>query len=305
MQITMSIGAVERDTGLSKDALRVWERRYGFPTPVRDGLGERAYLLEQVDKLRLLKRLIDQGHRPGKIIHYGMQELQQLVQQSAPNSAISAEIDLTLQGYLDLCKSHQTEALRHGLSQALSRLGLERFLVELIVPLNRLVGDGWASGSLQIFEEHLYTESVQVVMRVAISSLQAHRGKIPSGPRVLMTTLPLEQHGLGLLMAEAIFTQEGATCISLGVQTPVMDIISAAEAQQADIVALSVSSAMNPRLVLEGLSDVRAGLPAHIELWVGGDCPALARRAMQGVRVLTHLTDIAVKLIDWHAEHPA
>ena len=41
--ITLSIAAVERDTGLSKDTLRVWERRYGFPQPGRDGFGERAY----------------------------------------------------------------------------------------------------------------------------------------------------------------------------------------------------------------------------------------------------------------------
>ena len=64
---TVSIAAVERDTGLSKDTLRVWERRYGFPQPERDAYGERVYPSEQVDKLRLVKRLMDQGHRPGKI----------------------------------------------------------------------------------------------------------------------------------------------------------------------------------------------------------------------------------------------
>ena len=32
----LAIGAVERDTGLSKDILRMWERRYGFPRPERD-----------------------------------------------------------------------------------------------------------------------------------------------------------------------------------------------------------------------------------------------------------------------------
>ena len=49
--LTLSISAVERDTGLSKDTLRVWERRYGFPTPERDAVGERAYSLDQVEKL--------------------------------------------------------------------------------------------------------------------------------------------------------------------------------------------------------------------------------------------------------------
>src|SRR5271165_2475103 len=36
------IAAVERDTGLSKDTLRVWERRYRFPLPLRDTSGERV-----------------------------------------------------------------------------------------------------------------------------------------------------------------------------------------------------------------------------------------------------------------------
>lgn len=34
-----AIAEVERDTGIGKDTLRVWERRYGFPQPLRDSLG--------------------------------------------------------------------------------------------------------------------------------------------------------------------------------------------------------------------------------------------------------------------------
>src|SRR2546429_6664813 len=37
------ISAVERETGLAKDTLRVWERRYGFPRPERDSAGDRRY----------------------------------------------------------------------------------------------------------------------------------------------------------------------------------------------------------------------------------------------------------------------
>jgi DNA-binding transcriptional MerR regulator len=62
---TLSIAAVERDTGLSKDTLRVWERRYGFPAPTRDAIGERLYGRADLQKLRMLKRLLDAGHRAG------------------------------------------------------------------------------------------------------------------------------------------------------------------------------------------------------------------------------------------------
>ena len=45
------------------------------------------------------------------------------------------------------------------------------------------------------------------------------------GPRVLLTTLPGEPHGLGLLMVEALLTLDGCRCLSLGVQTPPGDIV--------------------------------------------------------------------------------
>ena len=47
----MSIAAVERDCGLPKDTLRVWERRYGFPNPLRDRHDERLYPADQVATL--------------------------------------------------------------------------------------------------------------------------------------------------------------------------------------------------------------------------------------------------------------
>ena len=76
--LAFNIAAVERDTGLSKDVLRMWERRYGFPEPERDGNGERLYPETQVERLRLIKRLMDQGHRPGKLMAGTPEELAQL-----------------------------------------------------------------------------------------------------------------------------------------------------------------------------------------------------------------------------------
>ncbi|MDE2261476.1 MAG: MerR family transcriptional regulator [Gammaproteobacteria bacterium] len=54
-----TIAAVERETGLSKGTLRVWGRRYGFPLPARDSRGERVYPADQVEKLRVISRLLD------------------------------------------------------------------------------------------------------------------------------------------------------------------------------------------------------------------------------------------------------
>ena len=73
---TLGIAAVERDTGIAKDTLRVWERRYGFPRPARDAAGDRAYPTEQVEHLRRIKRLLDAGHRPAKVVGMSVPQLQ-------------------------------------------------------------------------------------------------------------------------------------------------------------------------------------------------------------------------------------
>src|SRR3954465_3459546 len=83
--LALNISAVEREAGLSKDVLRMWERRYGFPKPRRDENGERQYSVVEVSKLRAIKRLMDVGMRPGKIITLAAEELNALADARASN----------------------------------------------------------------------------------------------------------------------------------------------------------------------------------------------------------------------------
>lgn len=290
-QVSITIGAVERDTGLSKDTLRVWERRYGFPRPQRDQHGERAYPAEQVAKLRALRRLMDLGHRPGKIVRLSLEELRYLDQDGAdpaPAAGAPSAGDQDMAHWLELIKSHRLVDIRAELAQALQQMGLERFVLELAAPLTHAVGDAWAAGRFEIFEEHLYAEAMQTVLRIAIGAITPD----PARPTVVLTTFPGEPHALGLLMAEAMFALEGCRCLSLGIQTPVWDIALASRAQRADIVALSFSGNAPPNMVCDGLQELRAKLPAGVQVWAGGGASVLRRKPPEGVVVLTQLADV-------------
>src|SRR6187397_3534173 len=72
------IGTVARLAGLSTHALRVWERRYGVPSPVRSGGGARLYSESQIERLRLLKRAVDRGHSISQLVPLGLAELERL-----------------------------------------------------------------------------------------------------------------------------------------------------------------------------------------------------------------------------------
>jgi DNA-binding transcriptional MerR regulator len=296
----LTIAAVERDTGIGKDALRVWERRYGFPSPGRDAHGERIYPAEQVETLRLVKRLLDAGHRPGRLLKLPPEEIRALADAQAATQALAASGGAppeSLAPFVETILRHDAPALRHELGRMLARLGAARFVTELVAPLNVAVGEAWMSGRMEVYEEHSYSEEVQVVMRQAIA--QMPEPPASSRPRVLLSTFPGEPHGLGLLMAETLLRLESCPCVSLGVQTPVLDIVRAAEAHQADIVAIGLSSALGPQQVIDALSDLRGLLPPGLELWAGGSAPVLQRRPVAGVRVLRQLHDIAPAVRAW------
>jgi MerR family transcriptional regulator, light-induced transcriptional regulator len=292
-----SIADVERDTGLSKDTLRVWERRYGFPMPQRDALGERRYDDEQLLRLRHVRRLLDAGHRAGQVValpldtlvHMG-QEGPAPVQKAGPAEitgskapARPAQAGSTpsahgpeLAHWLQLLRQHDAAGLRAALQRHLQQHGLFALVRDGIAPMNVMVGQAWLDGQLAVFEEHLYTETVQALLRHAIGQLAATRQRQP--PRVLLTTVPGEPHALGLLMAECVMALEGCETLGLGVQTPLVDIVAAARACRADVVALGFTALQNPREVRAALARLREQLPASVALWAGGQCPALYQR---------------------------
>jgi DNA-binding transcriptional MerR regulator len=72
------INVVEKETGINKYLLRMWERRYSFPRPVRDIKGERLYSEDDVAKLKIVKSLMKEGYRPSKIIDRPINELKEL-----------------------------------------------------------------------------------------------------------------------------------------------------------------------------------------------------------------------------------
>jgi DNA-binding transcriptional MerR regulator/methylmalonyl-CoA mutase cobalamin-binding subunit len=298
--LVLNISAVERETGLSKDVLRMWERRYGFPKPPRDDNGERQYSLPEIAKLRAIKRLMDVGVRPGKIVHAPLDELNALVDAKiAPrriDAAPAVERDV-----LALLQVHDTAGLQTAFAALLMRHGLQRFVLDTLTLLNRAVGDAWMHGELQIFEEHFYTEQLKISLRMAINQFPRPGGT----PRVLLTTLPGEHHSIGLLMVEALLVPEGAWCVSLGTQTPVDEIRRASHAYKANIVALSFSGAFPVRQAGDGLAALRRQLPPQTALWAGGETTRRIRKTLPGVVLLPDLAAVIGALKSWRAHATA
>ena len=233
----------------------MWERRYGFPKPRRDDNGERQYSVAEVTKLRAIKRLMDVGTRPGKIIGLSAEELNALADaRVAPRRETLAPV-LERDVLALLQQSRRTGAAARVRESADAPGAAE---VRARHASRRSIARSATRGCAATCRSSRSTCTPSSCRSRCARRSTRFRAS-PAQPRALLTTLPNEQHGLGLLMVEALLVPEGVQCISLGPQTPIEDIRRAALAHRVHIVALSFSAAFPVRQA--GRSARRAAPP--------------------------------------------
>jgi DNA-binding transcriptional MerR regulator len=65
--VRLKSGTAARLAGVPVSTLRVWERRYGVVAAPKTSTGQRLYTQQDVQRLRLLRQLTEQGHAIGTI----------------------------------------------------------------------------------------------------------------------------------------------------------------------------------------------------------------------------------------------
>jgi DNA-binding transcriptional MerR regulator/methylmalonyl-CoA mutase cobalamin-binding subunit len=284
-KIQFSISEIERETGISRDTLRVWEKRYGFPEPQRNERSERTYMFDQLERLRLIKQLLDSGIRPGKLARLDLQQLRQMTLQLKVADAVPTDVD----PLLEILISGPRNALRMHLETLLQRYGLRSFLTTVVAPMNHAVGEAWFAGRIGVLDEHHYAEQVRMLLLTALHNLP----QTEAPPRALLTTLPGEQHGIGLLMVACILALEGIDVLLLGVQTPLEEIVRGAVEGDCSIVGISCSDYMNRRIVATQLIRLRNLLPETITVWAGGNGVKGISAMTSGIQLFSSLDQIA------------
>ena len=282
-----SITEIEQETGISRDTLRAWERRYGFPTPQRNQhnqRSERLYTGQQLARLRLIKQLLDSGMRPGKLVQLDEQQLRQLTSQDEVTAAVSADVETLLKTL-----THGPRyALLTQLEALLQQHGLRGFLTDVVAPMNLAVGEAWFAGSIGILDEHHYAEQVRRVLTSALDNLPTGS----EGLRVLLTTLPGEPHGIGILMVACMLCLEGAQVLLIGVQTPLEEIVRGAVESRCRIVGVSCSAHMGRRMIASQLVKLSKMLPHNITIWAGGSGVASLSFLQDRIRLFNDLRQI-------------
>ena len=278
-----SIGDAAEAAGLTPQALRMWEERYGRPKAVRLPSGHRRYTDEQVRWLRRVADALAQGHRAGAVVALEEDDLSELLARSAPDEALGKGPRVML----DWLASYGADEIRAWLEARWNAGDYLKFLREEIAPLVVAVGRGWVDGELDVRHEHFLSEILE-------DELRRRRGEFrrrPGAPTVLFATLPGELHGLGMHMAALGAAAHGLAVRILGVDTPIESIARAAAELRTAMVAVSVSTSSGSAETDRILAELRRELPPSIRLVAGGAGMQSARRNPKGVECPKDLED--------------
>lgn len=290
-------------TGINANTLRSWERRYGLVRPERTPRGYRLYSAADLDRLRLIQRVLDQGIPISQVEQHlapaERGELPQAAPRTRPPVRPDAEpgtrtVSLSLEsvglsgsvairvpergagrsleplaGYADIIERAAMQYDRVTVEQAFARaVGLyslrEAFTQALAPALNR-IGARYREKPEAIAQEHF----LSAFARERLSSSLAGLRPLHQSPRVLCACAPGDEHDLMLMMLTLDIGLEGVSTLYLGADMPASALERAMHRSGVKVVALA-ATLDPPREDLARMAKRLAAMRRAPTLLVGG-----------------------------------
>jgi DNA-binding transcriptional MerR regulator len=283
------INRVSKLTGLSKDVIRVWERRYGLLAPSRGANRYRLYTDDDVALLRYISSEMAKGHSIGDLAAIGRERL---LARAAADGAESRSSEHGYKGLVDALLAAldplNRDRFESSLNGAVAVIPFDEALREILLPLQERVGELWHSGRIDVAVEHYVTKLVQQKLFAAMNHLPSPL----AGRSVLVACPPGEWHEIGAQAAAYLCAARGHRTQYLGANLPLAALGVMVRSLRPDEVLLSFSSAL-PRAEIEQIAQELKNEILPYAAVVAGGAGAVAHRDVLEVAQITVLDDLS------------
>ena len=237
-------------TGIPRNTLIAWERRYNLLETRRSDAGYRIYEDVDIAYLRRLKALVDDGVAISEAIS----------RVPAPGQASStgdvARPDLVGGLVAALVGFDGNAAL--PLMRRVEQMPFAEAIREVWRPVLFEVGRLWEIGEISVAQEHFAAGVVRVALAAMLRSQDTAR---PGSAEVVCACVPGEAHDLPLLAVAVELALAGWRVIWLGADVPLADLCALVASRAPTIVCLSAIAARSSDEVLTAGRTVLASSP--------------------------------------------
>ena len=282
---THRIHRVAKLTGLSKDVIRVWERRYGLVKPSRSSNRYREYSDEEVALLRFVKAQMEQGATIGSLAAEGHDSLVSRMRVATPVSAEEQKPhDRLLDDLIGSLDPLDKAGFERRLNGAVAVIPFDEAVQRILLPLQRRIGELWHQGRLDTAVEHYVTKIIQQKLFSVMNQLPVNE----FGPRILIACPEGETHEIGAQAVAYIAATKGCHVYYLGSDLPSSDLATFCEKIKPDLVLLSLTEVKPEGAAFQQLKELEQ-LATRWSVAVGG----------QGARAIgDRLRNTKIELLD-------
>jgi DNA-binding transcriptional MerR regulator len=221
------VKTVSEQTGIPRNTLVAWERRYNLLDVRRSESGYRIYEDADIAYLKELKVLVDQG--------VAISEAISRVPRTQPKVEIESITSDPMLAVLEALIAFDHLAAAPHLRR-IEQMPFLEALQEVWEPLLFEVGQRWERGEISIAQEHFVSEIAREAFAAMLRSIGHGRGVWPV---VVCACMPGERHDLPLLSVSVQLALAGWRVIWLGADVPLPDLCAFVASHSPDVVCLS------------------------------------------------------------------
>jgi len=261
-------------TGIPRNTLIAWERRYGVVQPTRHPNGYRSYSDEDVSRLNRIKNALAAGLKVSEAVALLAKQESEPERSQSPAETWTGAALPSAEAQLEELASELVRTLvcydkdaAHRIIAQLSPVPFNRRLEAVYFPALREIGQRWERGDISVVQEH-YASSI---LRAHFASLLVSVGPSnPRAPHAACTTFVEDLHELSALALAVQLSLDGWRVSYLGPNLPAEEVVAFARQQNPRLLCVSIVLPVSRDAIARYVDIVAPALHPGAQLVLGG-----------------------------------
>jgi len=281
---------VAQQIGLAPGTLRAWEQRYGIVHPTRSEGGYRLYDDDDLDTLRTMADLVAGGMQPAQAAEQVRSgPVASPRETTRPHDSPTGLPDPG--ALIAASRTYDTRALERTLDAVFAAAGFEYVIDGWLTDAMLAVGEAWATGHLDIAQEHFLSAAVMRRLAVAFEAAGHARG----GRHVLIGLTPGATHEIATLAFAIMLRRAGLRVTYLGPDLPIPSWVQAVRTTHPDAVVIGAPRTADAQAATDIVGALHETAPDTV-VYIGGP-GATAPYALEGDTVTQSANRLADTLL--------